>query len=143
VRPDWKAIPQIPLLTASEESPCGTHDVGRYGLQIIFPQEPKRDPVTESRVQTRQPGLDHSRIFSFGEHPDQLEGKPQPLFGIPVKLASVHLPVDGAHVLDANDPGGELAADETDELLNDLRDGEANRFTVRSKIRARFGNRGH
>jgi hypothetical protein len=47
------------------------------------------------------------------------------------------------HVLDATDLRGELAADETDELLDDLRDGEANRFTVRSKIRARFGNRSH
>jgi hypothetical protein len=95
VRPDSKTIPQISLLTASEESPRGTHDLRRYGLQIIFPQEPKWDPVTEFRVPARQPGLDHNGIFSFGEHPDQLEGKPQTLFGITVKLASVHPPVHG------------------------------------------------
>ena len=76
----------------------------------------------------------------FGEHPDQLEGEPQTLFGITVKLASVHPTIDGAHVPDTPDVGGELAADEADELLDDLRDGEAKRFTMRCKIRTRCGN---
>jgi hypothetical protein len=87
--------------------------------------------------------LDYSRIFSFGEHPDQLEGKPQTLLGITVKLASVHPPIDGAHVPDTTYLGGELAADEADELLDNLRDGEAKRFTMRRKIRARRGNGCH
>ena len=34
------------------------------------------DTVAEFRVQAGQPGLDYGGIFSFGEHPDQLERKP-------------------------------------------------------------------
>ena len=128
------------LLTFNEESSRGSHDLRRDGLEIVFPHEPKWDAVAEFRVQPGQPGLDHSGIFSFGEHPDQLEGKPQTLFGITVKLASVHPPIDGAHVPDTADVGGELAADEADKLLDDLRDGEAERFTMRRKIGARCGN---
>jgi hypothetical protein len=81
--------------------------------------------------------LDSGGIFSFGEHPDQLEGKPQALFGIPVKLASVHPAIDRSDVLDTADVGGEFAADEADELLDDLRDREAKRFTMRDNVRAR------
>jgi len=131
------------LLTADEEGSRGSHDLRRHGLQILFPHEPKWDPVPEFRVQAGEPGLDHSGIFSFGEHPDELEGKPQTLFGITVEFASVHPPIDGAHVPDAADVGGEFSADEADELLDDLRDGEAQRFTMRCEIRAGCGNGGH
>ena len=79
----------------------------------------------------------------FGERADQLEGEPQTLFGITVKLASVHPPIDGAHVPDAAYLGGELAADKADELLDDLRYGEAKRFTMCSKIGTRCGNSCH
>ncbi|MGB6688257.1 MAG: hypothetical protein WBE76_10480 [Terracidiphilus sp.] len=68
--------------------------------------------------------MDYRRIFLFGQHPNQLERKPQTLFGIPVKLTSVHPPIDGTHVPDSADVGGELPADEADELLDDLRDRE-------------------
>jgi len=123
------------LLTADKESSRSSHDLWRHGLEIVFPHEPKWDTVPEFGVQPGQPGLDHGGIFSFGEHPDQLEGKPQTLFGITVKLTSVHPPIDGAHVPDATDVGGELAADEADELLDDFRDREAECFTMRCKIR--------
>src|SRR5579872_1749805 len=128
------------LLTADEESSRSSHDLRRHGLQIVFPHEPKWDAVAEFRVQASQPGLDYGGIFLFGEHPDQLEGEPQTLFGITVKLTSVHPPIDGAHIPDTSDIGGELAANEADELLDDLRDGEAERFTMRRKIRTRCGN---
>jgi len=131
------------LLAANEESSCGSHDLRRDGLQIVFPHEPKWDAITEFRVQAGEPGLDHSRIFSFGEHPDHLEGKPQTLLGITIKLASVHPPIDGAHVPDAANVGGELAADEADELLDNLRDGDAKRFTMRRKIGTRCWNGCH
>jgi hypothetical protein len=42
--------------------------------------------------------LDYRGIFPFGKHPDQLKGKPETLFGIPVEFASFHPPIDGAHV---------------------------------------------
>jgi hypothetical protein len=125
------------LLTADQESSRGSHDLRRDGLEIVFPHEPNRDPITEFRVQAGQPGLDHSGIFFFGEHPDQLEGKPQTLFGIPVKLAPIHPAIDGAHIPDTANAGGELAPDEADKLPDDLRDGEAERFTMRCKTRAR------
>ena len=127
-------------LSADKESSRRPHDLRRHDLQIVFPHQPKRDPVPEFRVQAGEPGLNHSRIFSFGERPDQLEGEPQTLFCITVKLASVHPPIDGAHVPDTADIGGELTAHEADELLDDLRDGEAKRFTMRCKIRARCGD---
>ena len=63
-------------LTANEENSRSSHDLRRHDLQIVLPHEPKRDAVTEFRVQPGQPGLDHRGVFSFGEHPDQLEGKP-------------------------------------------------------------------
>jgi hypothetical protein len=93
-----------------------------------------------SRVQAGEPGLDYGGIFSFGQHPDQLERKPQTLFGITIELASVHPAIDGAHVPNTADVGGQLASNEADELLDDLRDREAKRFTVRCKIRPRCGN---
>ena len=120
VGPDSKTIPQIWLLAASEETPRGTHDLRRKDLKIPFSEdslgvltgpEPNWDPVAELRVQAHQPGMDHRGIFSLGEHPDQLEGKPQTLFGIALELAPAHPPVDGAHVLDGTDRGGEVSAD--------------------------------
>ena len=68
--------------------------------------------------------MDHTGIFSFGEHPDQLEDEPQTLFGITIKLASVHPAIDGTDVPDSADVGGELAADQADEkaLHDALRD---------------------
>jgi len=111
------------LLSANAESSRRSHDLRRHGLQIVFPHEPKWDAVTELRVQAGELGLDHSGTFSFGEHSDQLEGEPQTLFGITVKLASVRPPIDGAHVPDAADVGSKFAADEADELLDDFRDG--------------------
>jgi hypothetical protein len=131
------------LLAADEEGSRGSHDFRRHGLQILFPHEPKWDPVPEFRVQAGEPGLDHSGIFSFGEHPDELEGKPQTLFSIAVKLTSVYPPIDGAHIPDTADVGGELAADKADELLDDLRDGEAKRFPMGCEIRSRRGNGCH
>jgi hypothetical protein len=131
------------LLTADEEGSRSAHDLRRHDLEIVFPHEPKRDPVTEFRVQAGQPGLDHSWIFSFGEHPDQLEGKPQSLLGIPVELAPLHPPIDGAHILDSADVGCELAADETNKPLDDLRDWEADRFAMRCEIRPRCGDGHH
>jgi hypothetical protein len=50
-----------------------------------------------------------------------LESRPQTLLGITVKLASVHPPIDGAYVPDTTYVGGELAADEADQLLDNLR----------------------
>jgi hypothetical protein len=55
--------------------------------------------------------LDNGGIFSFGEHPYQLEGEPQALFGITVELTSVHPPIEGAHVPDTADVSGQLAPD--------------------------------
>jgi hypothetical protein len=95
--------PSNSLLTADEEGSRGSHDFRRHGLQIVLSHEPKWDAVAEFRVQAGQPGLDYCRIFSFGEHPDQLEGESQTLFGIAVKLTSVHPPIDGAHVPDTAD----------------------------------------
>jgi hypothetical protein len=118
------------LLTANEESPRGPHDLRRHGLKIVFPHEPKWDVVTEFRVQAGQPGLDHSGIFLFGEHSNQLEGERQTLFAITIELASIHLPIDGAHVPDTADVGCELAPDEADELLDDLRNGKAKRLAT-------------
>src|SRR5579862_9248655 len=54
------------LLTANQESSRGSHDLRRHFLQIVFPHEPQRYPVTEFRVQAGQPRLDYSGIFSFG-----------------------------------------------------------------------------
>jgi hypothetical protein len=81
--------------------------------------------------------LDHTGIFSFGEHPDQLESESQTLFGITIKLASVHPAIDGTHVPDTPYESGELAPDNADKLLDDLRDGEAKRFAMRWKISGR------
>jgi hypothetical protein len=134
---------QIWQQTASEETPRGAHDLSCCVLNILFSREPDWDPVTGFCVQARQPGMDHRGIRSFGGHPEQLEGEPQTLFGITVELASAHSPVAGAHLLDSTGRGGELAADWADELCGALGDGDANRLTVRAKIRARFGNRGH
>jgi hypothetical protein len=67
--------------------------------------------------------LDHSGILSFGEHPDQLEGKPQTLFSIAVKLASVHPPIDGAHVPDTADVGSQLAPNDANKLIHNIVDG--------------------
>lgn len=64
------------------------------------------------------------RYLSLGEHPDQLESKPQALFGIPVEFTSVDPPVDCAHVPDAANVGGQLAPDEANKLLHNLGDGE-------------------
>jgi hypothetical protein len=72
-----------------------------------------------------------------------LEGEPQTLFSVTVKLASVHPPIDGAHVPDTADVGGELTADDAKELLDNLWDREAERFTMRCEIRARCGNGCH
>src|SRR3954452_13931061 len=94
------------LLTANQESSRGSHDLRRHFLQIVFPHETQRYPVTEFRVQAGQPRLDYGGIFSFGQHSDQLKGKSETLFGIPVELASVHPSIDGTHVPDAADVGG-------------------------------------
>lgn len=60
-------------------------------------------------------------VGSFGEHPDQLERKLQTLLVIPVEFASLHSPINGAHVSDTAYVRGELAANNAEELLCDLR----------------------
>jgi len=86
--------------TPHKKSSRGSHDLRRHGLQAVSPHEPKRDAVSEFRVQTGQPGLDYSRIFLFGEHPVQMEGEPQTLFCVSVEIAPLHPLIDGAHVPD-------------------------------------------
>lgn len=109
------------LLTAGEESSHRAHDLRCDCLQITFPHEPKWDAVAEFRVQAGQPGLDHGRVFSFGEHPDELEGEPQTLFRITRELASLHPPIDREHIPDTAGVGGEHAANNADDLLYDHR----------------------
>jgi hypothetical protein len=105
------------LLTVNEESSRGSHDLRRHGLQIVFPHEPKWNAVTEFKVQARKPGLDHNGIFSFGEHPDQLEGKPQTLFRITVKLASVHPPINSSHVPNTDLAKGGMSCTKMSQLM--------------------------
>jgi len=134
------AVARITLLAAYEKSARSPHNIRRHGFEIVFPHEPKRDAVAEFRVQAGQPGLDYSGIFFFGEHSDQLEGEPQTLLGITVKLTSVHPPIDGAHVPDSAHVSCELAADEAHKLFDDLRNREAKRFTMCCQIRTGCGN---
>ena len=84
---DSRFIRFAPRLASNEESACSSHDLRRHGLEIVFPHQAKRDTVAEFRIQAGEPGLDYCGIF-FGQYPDQLEGEPQTLFGITVKLAS-------------------------------------------------------
>jgi hypothetical protein len=65
------------------------------------------------------------------------------MFGISVKLTSVHPAIDSTHIVDATDVGGELAADQADKLLDDLRNGEAECLPMRCEIRAGCGNGCH
>ena len=100
------------LLTANQEGSRSSHDLRRNGLQIVSLMSRSWEAVAEFGVQAGEPGLDHSGIFSFGEHPDQLEGKPQTLFGITYSsLPFIHRST-AQHVPDTPDVGGELAADE-------------------------------
>jgi hypothetical protein len=60
------------FLTANKES---SHDLWRRGLQMVFSRESKWKAGTQFRVQAGGPGFDHSRIFSFGAHKDELDGE--------------------------------------------------------------------
>ena len=96
------------FLTANKEI---SHDFWRCGLQIVFSREPKWKAGT-FRVQAGLSGFDHSRIFSFGAHKDELEGEAQTLFILPLKRASVHPPIDSGHVPDTAGVDCEFSPDE-------------------------------
>jgi hypothetical protein len=97
------------FLTVNKQS---SDDLWRRGLQIVFSREPKWKAGTEFRVQADEPGFDHSRIFSFGAHKDELEGEAQTLFVLPLKRASVHPPIDSVHVPDTAGVDCEFSPDE-------------------------------
>jgi hypothetical protein len=108
------------FLTAHEESSRGPLNLRRHSIKIVLSYQPKRDSIAEFRVQASQPGLDRDGILFFGEHSDKLEGEPQTLLGITMKLASIHPPINRADVPGSARIGGELAANKPDEILDDL-----------------------
>jgi hypothetical protein len=108
-------------LSSGKECTGCAQDCGGYGVNVTLSQDAQGNTIAKLRIHSGEPRLHHGRRITFAQGSHNLIGKPQSGFGIPVEFAAGRPTIHCARILHSTYISSELASDNLDQRLDDLR----------------------